>query len=141
MKIHLVSLAIAIFLPLSVNAADKPSIEVHGEFIYGTNPDEGIGFKICPDNASKKKDAFFAKHECFIARNIDAISKGIEAKLAISTLENVDWDCSYSGTGTFMVSSFKSRKEEGYEGEVTIADAIVSSTRDLHITGKDCDAQ
>ena len=138
MKIRLVSLAFAILLSFGVHAADQPSIDVRGEFAYATNPDSGIFFTICPDQASRKKDAFLAKHECFIARNIEVVSKWVEGKLRIPTLENIDYECGYSGTGIFVVSSFKSRKEEGYEGMVTIADAIVNSTGDLHLVKKDC---
>jgi hypothetical protein len=136
-------MATSFLLALGVHAADRPSIEVHGEFVYGTNPDNGIAFKICPDKGSRAKDPFLVKHECFVAKNIEMVSKDVESKLAIPSLKNVDSDCSYSGTGTFVVSSFKSRKEdrrEMGEGIITIADAVVSSTRDLHQTSKDCAA-
>jgi len=136
-------MATAFLLSFGVNAADMPSVEVHGEFVYGTNPDDGIAFKICPDRASRAKDPFLAKHECFVAKNIEVVSTNVEAKLTIPSLKNVDYDCSYSGSGTFVVSSFNSRKEdrrEMGEGVITIADAIVSSIRDLHQTSKDCAA-
>ncbi len=139
----MVSLVLGLAVSGIAAAADKPSVEVHGNFIYGTNPDEGIAFKICPDKVSRAKDPFLAKHECFVAKNIDVVSKDVEAKLTIPSLKNVDSDCSYSGNGTFVVSTFSSRKEdrrEMGEGVITIADAVVSSIRDLHQTNKDCAA-
>lgn len=82
MKFHQIALAFALFCPLGISAAEHPSpVEVRGEFFYGTNPDDGLILKICPDKASRSKDSFLAKHECFIARNIETASNGKGARV------------------------------------------------------------
>ena len=142
MKAMMLSFVSAMCIPCLALAAGVQGKQINGRFFYSTTPDDGIVLNICPDKASRGADPFFAKHECFIARNVSAISSQFEGARHIKSLAQIDYECGYEGTGAFVVTSFKAHKKANMEGEVeTIADAMVVGGGRYKITKSECNPQ
>ncbi|HEY2345633.1 MAG TPA: hypothetical protein VGH80_07095 [Xanthomonadaceae bacterium] len=131
-------------VPCLASATGPSPTEVHGDFIYGNDSDAGLILKICPDATSRRSNPVLAQHECFIARNIAAMSNKLSATLGIKepqTGNDADTYCdAYNGNGIFSFSAFNVRKTTGEEGgQIIVADANIDSVRELNLVSKECE--